>query len=371
MPPMHMLIKPASGSCNLRCRYCFYLDEAQNREVESYGMMSVDTLKSVVGKAIMSADDGLVSFGFQGGEPMLRGLDFFREAVRLQREYAASRRVRIVNSIQTNGTLIDDEWAAFFAGEKFLVGVSLDGHIKLNDANRLTPGGEGSFFKVMNGIEHLKRRGAEFNILSVVTSRSARDAGRIYRFFAKNELKYQQYIPCLDPMNAGRGECDYSLTPDMYARFFIELFSLWFEDMSAGNFVYIRQFENLLNVVMGYPPEHCGMFGRCAMQYVIEADGGVYPCDFYAVDRYRLGNIADDSIEDILGNLEASRFIEESLKVEGECGECEWYGVCRGGCRRDRDFMGEVGLNYYCPALKRFYEFAMPRLEWMAARVRA
>ncbi len=367
MPALSLLIKPASSACNLRCKYCFYADEAMNRAVYSYGMMSEETLEMVVRRAIDFAE-GSVSFGFQGGEPTLRGLAFFRLFAELVRKYN-TKGLSVRFAIQTNGTLLDEEWARFLHEEKFLVGLSLDGTQAVHDRMRVDAAGKGTFETILSAARLLQAHKVDFNILTVVTAYTAKNIGRIYPFFMKNGLVWQQYIPCLDPLGEPRGRADYSLTPALYARFMKELFDLWYRDVASGRFVYVRHLENLAGALMGQPPEHCGMLGRCSMQSVVEADGSVYPCDFYVLDRYRLGNLNTDTYEDLTKALEASRFIEESLPQAGECRACRWFGLCRGGCRRDRDSGAEeLGLNYFCPAYKQFYEYAVPRLQALLRR---
>jgi len=330
--------------------------------------MPVELLERVIREGLAQAE-GAVTFGFQGGEPILAGLPFFRAAVEAARRHN-SKRLRVDWTIQTNGTLIDDEWARFLRGEGFLTGVSLDGVQRIHDINRTDAVGAGTFARVMRGIESLKKHDAEFNILTVVSAQSAREPERIYKFFRKNGLNYQQYIPCLDPLEACRGDMAYSLTPERHASFFCALFDLWHEDVSRGQFVYIRTFENMLNMLRGYPSEHCGMSGRCAMQTVVEADGSVYPCDFYALDRYSLGNFAGDGLPEMLDHFQQSGFLEKSLRQDEACAGCQFLALCKGGCRRDRDFGGEIRLNYYCEAYRAFYRHALPRLMRLAEQRR-
>ena len=211
MPDINVLIKPASGACNLRCKYCFYADEAMNRSVANYGMMSMETIEVVVARAFEAADRS-VTFGFQGGEPTLCGLDFFKYVVSLQKKYAR-KGVVVHNAIQTNGMLIDDEWAQFLADHRFLTGLSVDGHMDLHDLNRVDAQGKGSFARVMQAADTLARHKADFNVLTVVTADAARKIRRIYFFFRKNNLLWQQYIPCLDPLGEERGHTPYALTP--------------------------------------------------------------------------------------------------------------------------------------------------------------
>ena len=217
MGPLTLLIKPASGSCNMRCKYCFYADEAENREVASYGMMSDATLEAVVRFGLENAR-GACTFAFQGGEPTLAGLDFYRRLVAMQRAHN-TRGLRVYNTIQTNGYLIDREWADFLARERFLTGLSLDGGKDVHDLYRVDARGEGTFARVMRAAQTLAAAGAEFNILTVVTAQTARSIGKIYGFFKRNHFRYQQYIACLDPIGAVRGGMPYSLTPNCTANF--------------------------------------------------------------------------------------------------------------------------------------------------------
>lgn len=361
MPPLSVLIKPASGSCDLRCRYCFYEDETQNRSTANYGMMREETLEQII-KKILAYADGSCTIGFQGGEPTLRGLDFFERLIRLEKRHNL-KKVTINHAIQTNGMHLDERWAAFFKRNHFLVGLSMDGNPDVHDSLRVDAHGSGTHSRVMQAVELLNKYHVDFNILCVVTRLNASKVEDIYRFFMSNNLVYQQYIACLDPLGAPRGSQPYSLLPEDYGTFLTRLFDLWYEDRSAGKFVYNRYFENLAALMLGYPPEQCGM-GRCAPQLVIEADGSVYPCDFYMLDDYRLGNLNTDSVHDIAEVWNRSAFAQESTKGLEQCRKCQWAMLCRGGCRRDRQEteLHNISHNYFCPAYKKFFEHAVPKM---------
>lgn len=208
--PIHLLIKPASGNCNLRCAYCFYADITEKRETPSFGMMSEETLEAVVRKALERAQ-GEVTFAFQGGEPTLSGLPFFRRFVELVRAHN-TRNLTVHSAIQTNGILLDGEWAAFLAENRFLVGLSLDGTAAVHDLHRVDARGEGTHKRLMAAVRTLQAHKVEFNVLTVVTAKAAREIRSIYAFFRRNQLLYQQYIPCLDPLGEARGRP--SLLPD-------------------------------------------------------------------------------------------------------------------------------------------------------------
>jgi uncharacterized protein len=361
-----MLIKPASSNCNLRCEYCFYHSLAENRQTDSYGIMDIDTLELLVKKALEYADHAC-SFVFQGGEPTLAGLDFFRSLTEFQKKYNA-KKVQISNAIQTNGMVIDDEWARFLAENRFLVGLSLDGPKEIHDTYRTKPGGKGSFQRIMETVNRFNKYKVEYNILFVVTAYSARHAGKIYNFFKKHGFRYLQFIPCLDPLGEQPGGHEYSLTPDRYAFFLKTLFDLWYNDISKGNVISIRYFDNLVSMAMGYRPEACGMSGVCSCQFVVEADGGVYPCDFYVIDEWYLGDLRHSSFEEIVKSEVTNRFIEVSKHIDTRCRECKWFGLCGGGCRRDREPFeeGKPVLNRFCPAYAEFFEYAGDRILQLA-----
>ena len=362
MPPISVLIKPASSNCNLRCSYCFYFDEVSHRNKESFGLMKQNTIETIIKKSLEYAT-GSCFFGFQGGEPTLAGLDFFKQVINLQKKYN-KKQLNIKNAIQTNGILIDDLWASFFAENNFLVGVSLDGHESLHNLYRKDIENKGSFKKVMQGIDYLRKNNVEYNILTVVTAQTAKNIGVVYPFFMKNGFYYQQYIPCLDPIGEMRGQHKYSLTPQLYARFLKKLFDMWYEDRKNGRFIYIRYFENLLALLLGYKAESCDMNGLCSVQYAIEADGSVFPCDFYMLDDFYLGNMNEDSFEVLNENRNRIGFIEQSLTIPQQCQKCSWLRLCRIGCLRNRLYTDATGYgpSYFCESYKEFYPYAIERL---------
>lgn len=364
MPPLNLLIKPASGNCNMRCRYCFYMDIAENRHVESYGIMNLETLETLVEKSLAYATNQC-SFAFQGGEPTLAGLDFFKAFTRLVDKHN-KKNLQVQYSIQTNGYVINREWADFLAKHKFLTGLSLDGIKDVHDGLRLDAGNKGTFSKVMHAAQLFNQYGVEYNILTVVTAQLVKNVGKIYGFYRKNNFLYQQYIPCLDPIGEERGMENYSLTPELYGEFLTALFDLWYPDISKGIPVSIRYFDNLVWLLRGYPPESCGMLGHCTMQNVVEADGEVYPCDFYVLDDYKLGNLNVCGFDSINERRKEINFIEDSQQPGEACRSCKWAHICRGGCRRDRDYGGHLGHNYFCSAFKQFFEHAYPRLQQLA-----
>lgn len=344
----------------MRCRYCFYADEAQNRETSDFGMMPEDTLEAIIRKALAHAR-GSCSFGFQGGEPTLRGLAFYQKAVEMQNRYNINQ-IKIDNALQTNGLLLDEKWAAFLKKENFLVGLSIDGTAGVHNKNRVDTQGEGTLRRALAAADLLKKHGVNMNVLTVVTNDTAGKTGAIYDFFMERGLPWQQYIPCLDPLGQELGW----LAPESYALFLKMLFDRWSRDVMRGRFVYIRQFENYVGMLLGSPAEACGMMGHCTNQYAAEADGSVYPCDFYALDAYRLGNLVTDSFDQLDKKRAELHFIEDSLIKDGQCAACPYYALCRGGCRRDRDTGDRLQRNRFCPAYQEFFAYALPVLKKIA-----
>lgn len=371
MPPITVMIKLASGLCNMRCKYCFYADEAANRAQASYGLMSEATLEAVLRQVLRYAT-GNCTIAFQGGEPTRAGLPFFQRAIELETQYNVNH-CHIENALQTNGYLMDDAWAAFFAQHHFLVGVSLDGPQEIHDANRVDAGGNGTYARVIKAIHLLQSHEVEFNVLTVVTSAAARSIRKIYHFYGRNQLFYQQYIPCLDPLGEARGQQPWSLTPEMFERYLKNLFDCWYEDAAKNQKRYHRYFENLMMMIAGQRPEACGMSGVCERQYVVEADGSVFPCDFYMLDAWKLGSFVTQSVEEIDAKRKELQFIELSATPHPDCLACKWGALCRGGCRRDREpfEQGALSKNYFCKAYYNFFEYAYPRLLQIVRRYSA
>ena len=363
MPPISLLVKPASGSCNMRCRYCFYTDETENRSVPSMGLMSDVTMKNMVDKALTFAD-GDCSFAFQGGEPSLAGLSFYHALVDYIHHHPNPKRVRVHYSFQTNGYCIDEEWAKWFSENHVLVGISLDGPKEIHDRYRVDHAGKGTYQQVMSAIRLFDKYHVDYNILTVVHAGSARRGQQIYNFFKKHDFRYQQYIECLDPIGEIQGGHEYSLTPERYEDFLKQVFDAWYLDMKAGRYVYNRYFENLMMIIAGQGAESCNLRGFCGAQWVIEADGSVYPCDFYALDEWHLGNINDDSFETMEKNREKLGFIQWSKQIPEDCRACRYFLLCRNGCRRNREPVtaDSTGKNYFCSSYKNFLEYAYPRL---------
>lgn len=367
--PISILIKPASSMCNMRCEYCFYSDVSEHRNILNYGMMSIETLETIVRSAFEYAVEGPCSFTFQGGEPTMVGLNFYKHLIKLQEKYN-TKNLMIYNAIQTNGYSIDDEWAKFFAENNFLVGLSLDGTKETHDLFRISPDRKGTWSKVMKTVSLFNKYNVQYNILCVVNNIVARKGESIYNFFKKQGFRYIQFIPCLDTFDDEKKS--FSLTSKRYCEFLKTTFSLYYNDLKNNNYISIRNFDNYVSVIMGNQPECCGMSGVCTSYFVIESNGSVYPCDFYVLDRYNMGNIDIQSFSQLANSETAKTFVKESYHVDDECKNCIWLQICRGGCRRNREpfINGKPVLNQYCQAYKEFFSNSIEKLREIAMIVK-
>ena len=369
MKQLQFLIKPAAGYCNMRCQYCFYRDEQQNRVNPEDCMMTRATAETLIQRCFVEIEQGgFVSFAFQGGEPTLAGLDFFRFFTQTVRKYN-QKRVTVQYAIQTNGLAITEEWDEFFSKDHFLVGISLDGTPDVHDALRPDAQGNGTWDKITQTIELLHRYGVECNLLCVVTKRLAKKAGRVYKSMKATGVRYLQFIPCLDPLDTPQGQQPYSLTPELYAQFLCALFDAWYRDWKTSTYVSIRLFEDYIYLLMGGPAGTCSTTGTCGAYMVVEGSGAVYPCDFFCLDAYKLGTVQNDTLQSLLTGEKMRAFITDGWQIPAECQQCKWVHLCRGGCKRDCDPADKAQRSYYCKALQKFFAYAELRLCEMARAV--
>jgi uncharacterized protein len=347
--PLSVLIKPASGCCNLRCSYCFYREYPQ-----TVPKMAPETVKALVKKAFSYAT-GPVSFAFQGGEPTLCGAEFFRHFFETV-DACNIRRLPVFYALQTNGLLMDDDFAALLASRKALIGLSLDGPEDLHNKHRVDPKGQNSANRVLKAAQALRRQGASFNILSVVTSTLCQTPDETYAFMKEHGFSYLQFIPCLPPYGKTPAQFPYSPSPRELGRFLTRVAELWHADWKNGTYVSIRYFDNLVGMLLGRPTELCTLRGVCANQLVLEADGSCYPCDFYVTPSLRLGNIISDDFETLLKHHKAVRFTTPQALAK-ECLACPYVSLCKGGCKRERD---KTGKTFFCEGYRSFFKAALP-----------
>lgn len=305
---------------------------------------SAESARAESVKAAEKRPFAALSIAFQGGEPTLAGLSFYKDFVSRARA-VLPKACRISFSIQTNGLLLDDAFCSFLAEEKFLVGLSLDGYAEIHDALRPDFAGKGTFSRVLAAASRLRRHGVQTNLLTVVSGPLARHARRLWHFYQKNQFDFVQLIPCLPPLEKEAERSPHALTPRAYGAFLKELFPLWTEGLLRGRYISVRLFDNLVRQAAGRSPEMCGMRGVCSPQFVVEADGSVYPCDFYVLDELRLGNIRENSLDALISHPVCRAFLAPVLPAP--CRDCPVFSLCRGGCRRSRSlFHAEEG---YCP----------------------
>ena len=354
---MSVLVKPASGDCNLACEYCFYHDRPTDPyQGRVHRRMKDGVLRSLI-RQMMEMAGSEVSFGWQGGEPTLMGVEFFRRVVTYQQRYGRSGQV-VANGIQTNGWLIDDRWASFLRTYKVLVGISLDGPVEIHDYYRRTPSGRGTHQRVMRAIETLRRHGVEFNILAVVNDRTAEKPIEIYDYFLSQGFRYLQFIPCVE-VDPETGEVTgFSVRPEQYGHFLCTLFDRWYNRGYPS--VSERTFDAVLMAYMGMGAQMCVFQPQCGAYVVIEYNGDVYPCDFLVREDLYLGNIIERPLKEIVADSPLRKFAVGKSGYS-ECGECKWEWICHGGCQRMRGIVGPGRTQYLCEAYKEFFAYSERR----------
>jgi uncharacterized protein len=354
MSDLSILIKPVSGLCNLACNYCFYLEQNCHHN-HTKGVMTEDTMIHLI-QAALNDQPNHISFVFQGGEPLLIGEQFYEKFIHNVNKLN-TKNIPISYSIQTNGTILSDRFIQLFREHDFLVGVSLDGYRSIHDKNRLTIDGQSSFQKTLITINTLKENKIPFNILSVVTHAMLHDADGIYMFLSRLGTEYLQFIPYVHPLDDIMDTK--FLTPKEYGSFLIQLFDAWYNDViNNKNIVSIRFFDDIIKILLGYRPESCTMSGNCIIQNVVESDGSVFPCDFYVQNKWRLGNIVQNSLSDIRSSQKAKQFIQTSFGLSEECNTCNYQKLCFGGCRRNKPQTNALGSEKttYCQSYKSLFD---------------
>lgn len=360
MKAINLLIKPASSNCNLNCTYCFYNDVADNRAIKNYGIMNDTTLENMVKKAFEEVEYQ-VNFAFQGGEPTLAGIDYFKKFHELVKKYNKNN-INVTFALQTNGSLLNKKWTELFKKYNYLIGISLDGNKEIHNSFRVDKKGEETFSKVNKSLNLLKKEKVEFNILTVVNKMTAQNGKLIYKFFKNSGFRYFQFIPCLDELYS-KEKKEYTLTDVDYGNFLNDTFELWYEDIMGGKKTSIRYFDNMVKIVLGEEPEACDMVGHCNINGIIESDGGVYPCDFYVLDEYKLGNINENSYTELFKSDKEQQFLKSSLVISDSCKVCKYFRLCRGGCRRhkEKNEKGEY-QNRFCKSYLMFFDKNIDKL---------
>ena len=346
MKHITVLIKPASSACNIQCQYCFYADVSAHRSVKSFGRMKQATMEKMIANIYQDLDEGdEVTFAFQGGEPTLAGLMYYRHFVEEVKKQTPVCRVHY--TLQTNGTLLNERFVRFFKEHDFLIGLSFDPLKELHDHHRIDTKGRGTFSRVMQAKRYLDSYDVPYNILSVLTAQAARHPQNVFRFIQRENIRHIQFIPCLDDLDKGK-ENPFILTPEGFAHFYKGFYPLWKKEWQKGNYISVKFFDDLVTLLKAGRMCACGMLGQCQIQYVIEADGSVYPCDFYVLDEWKLGNITEQPLRQLFESVPAQAFLTEKRTLSKMCQRCPFYKMCRGGCKRLNDAMYVDETDSYC-----------------------
>ena len=384
----HIMAKPSGSVCNIDCTYCFYLEkEKLYPDLNQNWRMSDEVLERYVSQYIDAQDVPQVNFAWQGGEPTLLGVDFYRRAVELQKRYAGGK--EITNAFQTNGILLDDRWGEFLAENDFLIGVSIDGPRHLHDRYRVDKGQKPTFDRVMAGIEVLKRHEVEFNTLTVLQNHNADHPLEVYRFLKGIGSHFMQFIPIveriagqpaadglelIDPGFEGRAQVSrWSVGAVQYGRFLCKVFDEWVLH-DVGDY-FVQMFDVALGSWLGQDAGLCIFAETCGKALIIEHNGDLYSCDHFVYPDYRLGNVADSTIREMVDSPRQRRFGQDKKDtLPSYCRECEFRFACNGGCPKHRFTRtpgGEEGLNYLCKGYKMFFAHADPCMRYMAGELRA
>jgi uncharacterized protein len=368
----HVMTKPRGAICNLDCQYCYFLSKEKLYPDSSFRMAD-NLLQEYTRQYIEAQDVPDITFAWQGGEPTLMGLDFFRQAVAYQQQYRKPG-TRITNALQTNGITLDDAWCEFFKTNDFLIGISLDGPRELHDAYRLDRGGHPTFDRVMAGLRLLQKHGVEFNVLTTVHAANAGHGLAVYRFL-RDEVRtqYIQFIPIVERDNntgyqEGSTVTPRSVSAEQYGQFLIEIFDEWVR-RDVGR-VFVQMFDVALAAWVGDPPGLCVFEETCGAALALEHNGDMYSCDHFVEPKHFLGNIVDIPLSEIVASDPQRRFgLAKRDTLPQYCRECDVRFVCNGGCPKDRFIQtpdGEPGLNYLCAGYKAFFHYIAEPMRFMA-----
>lgn len=385
--PLYVMAKPIGSLCNLSCKYCYYLEKGNlyaSQPLHKEFLMSDQTLEAFIRQYIQSQTQPQVLFTWHGGEPLMRPISFYKKALAIQRQYAGGR--TIDNCLQTNGTLLTDEWCRFFRDNNWLIGISIDGPQEFHDEYRRARGGQPSFHKVMRGIELLEKYGVEWNAMGVVNDFNADYPLDVYHFYKEIGCRYIQFTPIIERIlmhddgrhlasmaDIGEGTlADFSVQQGQFAHFACTIFDEWVRQ-DVGN-IFVQLFDSTLACWVGQAPGVCSMTTTCGHAAVIEHNGDVYACDHFVFPEYLLGNIHADSITAMMYSERQRTFGRAKRdSLPQQCRQCKWLFACNGGCPKDRfrtTADGTPGLNYLCDDYRRFFSHVAPYMDFMAEELR-
>ena len=376
--PLYVMLKPVGSACNLACQYCYYLEKELLYPNNKRSWMSEETLETFSQQYFLAQTQPYVSFTWHGGEPLLRPISFYKKALKLQQKYGKG--FYIENSLQTNGTLLTDEWCRFFKENNFLIGLSIDGPATVHDAYRQTLSGKGSFQKVLNGIRLLNKHGVEWNAMAVVNAQNVKDAATFYNFFKSINCHFIQFTPIVERLVPhADGRClasvneqtqtmsPLSVTPEEWGAFLCNLFDLWIKE-DVGTY-YIQMFDATLANWVGQTPGLCTLSKSCGHASVMEHNGDVFACDHFVFPEYKRGNIHTQTITEMMYSPEQLQFGKNKWQsLPRQCKECSFLFACYGECPKNRfaiDAYGNKGLNYLCKGYKHFFAHVAPYMQFM------
>ena len=395
----HMMAKPIGAVCNLKCQYCYYLHKTDLLQSSSSPKISDEILEKYIREYIQYQPGPVINFSWQGGEPTLAGIDFFKKVIKYQNKYSTPDK-QIQNDIQTNGTLIDENWCIFLKENNFLVGISIDGPKDLHDIYRTDCQNNSSFEKTVNATKLMKKYNVDFNVLTVLNNKNTKEPLKVYRFL-RDEIGSQfiQFIPCIEtkdftsiapklwdksrlptlgdpktnPDNPDSILTDFTLNAEDYGNFMIAVFDEWLHNDIGKTFV--RTFDVSLGLWLGMPSSSCHLAQICGKALAFEHDGNVYSCDHFVYPEYHLGNIKDKSLIEMVLSEEQMNFgFSKEDALPKYCLECEYRFACNGGCPKNRMLVtpdGEFGLNYLCSGLKKFFKHIDPWMQKMGEELKA
>lgn len=365
-PLTSVLVKPSGPDCNLGCTYCFYLEKDKLFPETKVHRMTPEIQEEMIRQVMQQSGDA-VSIGWQGGEPALMGLDFYKRAIELEKKFGHGQSVG--NGFQTNGTLLDRDWAKFFKQYDWLIGLSLDGPQHIHDRHRLDKGLHPTWEKVEEVARMLIAEGVAVNAMCCITDYSSNYAEELYNYYKNLGLTWMQFIPIVetdkdDPSKAA----PFSVTDEKYGQFLITLFDLWISDFKNGEpTTSVRHFESVFHSYVGLESPECTMMKECGPYVVIEHNWNVYSCDFFVEPRHRLGNIRQSKITDMLNSKKQDEFGKVKALLPRKCKFCPWYTKCFGGCTKDRiKDPNDQRQPRFCLAYQMFFEHADVKMRQLA-----
>ena len=369
----NLMIKPAGSLCNLGCSYCYYLDKAEIYKGKE-PVMSMEMLENVVRKYIEACEVPNVTFNWHGGEPLVLGKDFFRKAMEFERKYADGKVIH--NTIQTNGILLDKEWTDIFRDGNFLVGISIDGPAEIHDRYRKDRKGEPTLEKVLRGISILQRAGVEFNTMTTINNASEGKGVQVYEFLKSIGSHYMQFMPVVEhikdgkivpPGTVGAAVAPWSISDIGFGKFMCDIFDTWIRG-DVGNY-FVGHFDAALAGWCGAQPGTCAYAETCGGNAVVEHNGDVYMCDHFVYPEFRLGNIRENSLKEMLNSMEMIRFgLNKRNSLPSKCLKCQWVRICNGECPKHRFTAADgrlEGLNALCRGYEMFFNHTAPYMQKM------